>query len=201
MSAVLTAFALSFATVSAKVPSIVVIPTPFGKHPYEFASGFRKTFLSFFAAYGLMIIAVAVDNFNLGMFTLILNIFVICSFYLQEENVYYVWQYAMTPTQFLFYKTKTAFIYSLLANAPVILALVIFNPEHILAVIICFLVGLIYLLLSIVLKYDAFPERLDITEAIVMILCLLFPPLLIAMIPYKWNRAEEQLKRILNNKR
>jgi hypothetical protein len=197
MPAVLTVFALSFATVSAKIPSVAVIPTPFGKHPYEFASGFRKTFPVFFAGCGLTVIAIVVDNFNLGMFTLILNLFVICSFYLQEENVYYVWQYAMTPSRFLFYKTKTACIYSLLANLPVILALVIFRPEHILAVIICFLAGLMYLMLSIMLKYDAFPEKLNISSSVVMIICLLFPPLLIAMIPYKTDQAAKQLKRIL----
>jgi hypothetical protein len=119
--AVLTAIALLLAPVSAKIPSAVAIPTPFGKHPYEFASGFRKTLLLFLLGCGLMIIAIAVDNFNLGMFTLILNMSVICSFYLQEENGYYVWQYTMTPAGFLLYKTKTAFVYSLTANSPAIL--------------------------------------------------------------------------------
>jgi hypothetical protein len=90
---ILTVFALLLAPLSAKIPSIVVIPTPFGKHPYEFASGFRKTLLFFLAGCGLTVIAIAVDNFNLGVLTIILNMFVICSFYLQKEDVYYVWQY------------------------------------------------------------------------------------------------------------
>jgi hypothetical protein len=197
MSIVLTMFALTFATVSAKIPSVIVIPTPFGKHPYEFASGFRKTFLLFPVSYGIMLIAIIVDNFNLGMFTLIFNMFIICGFYLQEENEYYVWQYAMTPVQFLFYKTKIAFIYSLLANSPVILALSIFGPKNIPAVLICFLIGIMYLVLSIMTKYAIFPEKSNGSESIVIAVCLLFPPLLIVMIPYMSNRAIKQLKYIL----
>jgi hypothetical protein len=194
---VLTVFALLFASVNTKIPSIIVIPTPFGKYPYEFASGFRKTFLLFFAAYGLTVIAVIVDNFNLGMFTLALNMFVICNFYLQEENVYYVWQYAMTSTQFLFYKTKIAFIYSFLANSPAILILSIFYPENIPVIFVCLIIGLMYLTLSIMIKYDAFPDKLSIPKSFVMIVCLLFPPLLVVMIPYMSNRAARQLTQVL----
>jgi hypothetical protein len=153
--------------------------------------------LFFLAGCVLTVIAVIVDNFNLGMFTLILNMFVICSFYLQDENVYYVWEHAMTPAQFLFCKTKTAFIYSLLANSPVILTLSIFYPEHIPAVLICFVLGLMYLMLSIMLRYDMFPEKSNASAPVVMIVCLLFPPLLAAMIPYKSGQAMKQLKQIL----
>jgi hypothetical protein len=131
------------------------------------------------------------------MFTLILNMAVICSFYLQEENAYYVWQYAMTPAQFLFYKTRTAFIYSLLTNSPVMLALCIFSPSNILAVIICFLLGFTYLTLLIMIKYNAFPEKPGVPESIVIAVCLIFPPLLAVMIPYMSNRAAKQLNQIL----
>jgi hypothetical protein len=197
MPVILTAFALLLAPLSAKIPSIVVIPTPFGKHPYEFASGFRKTFLLFLAVCGLTVIAVTVDNFNLGVFALILNMSVICSFYLQKEDLYYIWQYAMTPSQFLFYKTKVAFIYSLLANSPVILVLSIFYPEYIPVAVICFLLGLMYLTLSVMIKYDTFMETSNISGSIEIAVCLLFPPLLLAMIPYKANQAAKQLKQIL----
>jgi hypothetical protein len=197
MPAVLTALALLLAPVSAKVPSTVAVPTPFGKHPYEFASGFRKTFLLFPLSYGLTAIAIAVDNFNLGMFTLILNMAVICSFYLTEENVYYVWQYAASPTRFLLYKTKVALVYSLTANSPAILALCIFNPENIHLVFICFLLGFMYLILSIMIKYDTFMEKSNISGSVVMGLCVMFPPALTAMIPYMSNKAVKQLNRIL----
>ncbi|MDR1338486.1 MAG: hypothetical protein LBK58_00245 [Prevotellaceae bacterium] len=197
MSLVLPAFALSLAAVSAKIPSIAVIPTPFGKHPYEFASGFRKTFLLFPLSCGLTLIAILVDNFNLGMFTLMLNMGIICSFYLQEENEYCIWQHAMSPARFLFYKTKAAFVYSLMANSPAMLALSIFSPENIPAVLICFLLGFMYLTLSIMIKYDMFPEKSGISGSTVMALCLIFPPLLIAMIPYMSNRAVKELSRVL----
>jgi hypothetical protein len=97
----------------------------------------------------------------------------------------------MTPAQFLFYKIKVAFIYSLLANSPVMLALGIFYPEHIPVMIICFLLGMMYLTLSITIKYDTLAEQ------IVLIVCLIFPPLLAVMVPYMSNRATKQLKRIL----
>ncbi|MBK7030860.1 MAG: hypothetical protein IPH45_17355 [Bacteroidales bacterium] len=45
------------------------IPTPFSKHPFEFAVGFRKTFLAWLFAYFLTIMAISVGNFNLGVFS------------------------------------------------------------------------------------------------------------------------------------
>ena len=198
MSIILTVLAMLLATVRIKTPSIVAIPTPFWKHPYEFASGFRKTFPLFLLSYGLMPIAFVVNNFNLGIATLVLNTIVICSFYLYKDNIHYVWQFAMNPAQFLFYKTKVAIVYSLWTNAPAILALCIFKHELTPVVLVCVLLGLMYLTLSIMIKYDAFPEEPNISGAVVMIVCLMFPPLLTVMIPYMSNQAAKQLKHILN---
>ena len=47
------------------------IPTPFGKKPFEFVTGFRKTFFIFPIAYLLTYAAIAVNNFNLGVFSLL----------------------------------------------------------------------------------------------------------------------------------
>jgi hypothetical protein len=40
-------------------------------------------------------------------------------------------------------------------------------------------------------------EESNISDSVVMIVCILFPPLLAAMIPYKLNQATKQLKYIL----
>src|SRR5690606_5910601 len=50
----------------------VTIWTPFSKRPFEFISGFRNTFYLFFAAYALTFISFFVNNFNLGVFAMLL---------------------------------------------------------------------------------------------------------------------------------
>ena len=44
----------------------LTIPTPFSKKPFEFSTGFRRSFFMFPIAYILTFIAIRVDNFNLA---------------------------------------------------------------------------------------------------------------------------------------
>jgi hypothetical protein len=41
---------------------------PFYKYPFEFTVGFRTNYFMFFITYFLAIMAIHVDNFNLGIF-------------------------------------------------------------------------------------------------------------------------------------
>jgi hypothetical protein len=63
---------------------------PLYKYPFEFTVGFRTNYFMFFITYFLAIMAIHVDNFNLGIFSLIL-VFLSCSAILQiQKNEFYV---------------------------------------------------------------------------------------------------------------
>ncbi|MCL1932825.1 MAG: hypothetical protein FWF53_03285 [Candidatus Azobacteroides sp.] len=174
-----------------------VIPTPFAKNPFEFTVGFRNTFYLFVLAYGLTVIAIVVNNFNLVAFALLLTLLVPCGFYLKPENPYYVWQFSLSPAQFLYYKMKTALVYSFRLSLPIILTLSLFYPGNAWIPILCFLLGYIFLILFIVIKYASFPDEPGILEGIAILLCFFIPPLLLIIIPYYFNQSVKQLQTLL----
>jgi len=197
LASLLLALMIFSATVNTRPRFSWVIPTPFAKNPFEFTVGFRNTFYLFALAYGLTVIAVAVDNFNLGAFALILTLFVPCSFYLKPENPYFVWLFNLSPARFLYCKMTTAWLYSLMLSFPVILVLSLFYVENAGILLLCFLWGLTFLTLFILVKYSSFPDEAGVLEGIILLLCLFLPPLLVMMIPYYFNQSVKRLQTLL----
>jgi len=175
----------------------VIIPTPFHKKPFEFTVGFRNTFFMFFIAYGLTIIAVTVNNFNLGIFSLILIFIAIFSYYLKPENEYFVWSHSLTPAEFLIEKIRAAFLFSFYLCIPILTLLSIFCFENIGILFLFTLLGYLYLTAVILAKYSAYPDEINLAQAIMMIICLVFPPMLIAVIPFFANQSANKLKEFL----
>jgi hypothetical protein len=196
-SLILLFFSLLTGATTTKTSFSWVIPTPFAKNPFEFTVGFRNTFYLFMIAYCLTGIAIVVGNFNLGAFALILVLLVTWSYYVKPENKYYVWLFSLSPKSFLFYKIKIAFYYSFLLCLPVLLSLSIFYWEHTGILLLCFGLGYTFLVLLILAKYAAFPEEMNVKEVILVVLCLSFPPLLIAVIPYFLPQSVKSLHKIL----
>ena len=100
-SGILVVISLLLGLSSFKTSLNFTIPTPFYKNPFEFTVGFRNTFFIFPIAYILTFIAISVDNFNLGIFSLLLIFIVVISFYPKPENEYFVWSYALTAKNLL----------------------------------------------------------------------------------------------------
>ena len=173
------------------------IPTPFFKKPFEFTVGFRNTFFLFFIAYGLAIIAVMVDNFNLGIFSLLLIFLTVLVYYLNPENEYFVWSYSLTPARFLIEKIKTAFLFSFYLYSPVLIMLSIFYFENLNVLFFFALLGHLYLTTIILAKYSAYPNEMDLVQAIIMTICLAFPPMLIVAIPLFASKSVNKLKAFL----
>jgi hypothetical protein len=148
-------------------------------------------------AYCLTAIAILVDNFNLGAFALILVLLVTWSYHIKPENIYYVWQFNLSSRAFLFYKIKIAFCYSFLLCLPVLLSLSIAYWENTGFLLLCFGLAYAVSVLLILVKYAVFPEEMGIVEAILVMLCLCFPPLLIAIIPYFLVKSVKSLNNIL----
>ena len=174
-----------------------VIPTPFYKKPFEFTVGFRNSFYLVAAAYALTIIAVAVDNFNLGIFAILLVFAITLTYYTKPENEYYVWAYSLSAKKFLLEKIKTATLFSAALVFPIAVILGIFFPQSIVLLLVFYLAALAFLIYMIVSKYATYPAELNITQAIILVVCIGFPPLLIFMIPYFFRKSENRLTSLL----
>jgi len=175
------------------------IPTPFSKKPFEFTVGFRKTFYVFPIAYFLTYISVSVGNFNLGIFSMLLIGITCFSYYSKIENDYFVWNYNLSPKEFLFEKTKTCLINFSLLNLPITLTLgsVFFNQIDILIVFI--LLCYVYLSTMIFAKYSSFPNEMNMSQGILIGLSLMFPPILLILIPLFYSQSIKKLNIILND--
>lgn len=171
--------------------------TPFSQRPFEFITGFRNTFYLFFVAYALTVIAVSVNNFNLGVFAMLLVFATTLSYYTKPENEYYVWTYNVNSREFLFSKIKTAILFSTSLALPIAIVIATFYPQNIGILSLFFLVGWAFLISVIVSKYSAYPDEMNITQGILLALCIWFPPMLVVLIPYLFKKSENQLSSLL----
>jgi len=175
----------------------ITIPTPFFKKPYEFTVGFRNTFVFLIFAYAFTVIAIIVDNFSLGIFSLLLIFVIVLTYYLKPENEYFVWSYSLTPTKFLIGKIKTAFFFSSYLSVPIFFALSLFFFENINALFLFLLLGYLYIAMIIFIKYSAFPNSINIGHAILLTMSLAIPPLLVIIIPFYANQSVKKLQDFL----
>ena len=185
----------SFLSTNNKVTS--TIPTPFYRKPFEFIVGFRKSLIGFLFAYFLTATSLIYQNFNLGIFSLVL-IFILClSFYSEPENEFYVWIHKLNVNGFLFDKIITAIIFSTIISLPITLSLLIFFQTNILAVLGLQALGYCYLLTVILAKYSAYPKKINLPQGILLGLSLTMPPLLLALAPFFYIQSKNRLKEIL----
>ena len=177
----------------------VTIPTPFSKKPFEFIVGFRKTFYVFPIAYFLTYISVSVGNFNFGVFSMLLIGIICFSYYSKIENEYFVWNYNLSPKEFLLEKTKTCLIYFSLLSLPIIITLgfVFFNQIDILIVFI--FLSYAYLTTIIFAKYSSFPNEMNMSQGILIALSFIVPPILLIFIPLFYSQSIKKLNTILND--
>ena len=175
------------------------LPTPFSRRPFEFATGFRKTFFIFPLAYILTIIAIHVDNLNLGIFALLAVFLTVLSYHNKPEQEYLVWVFADSPQSFLKKKillaTKNAFLLTL----PVTIGLLIFYPTDYARILIFLLIGILYLWTMILAKYAAFPSEINLTEGIILALGITLPPLILLIIPYFYIKSIKNLSLLLHD--
>lgn len=175
----------------------ITIPTPFSKRPFEFLVGFRTTFYLFIPIYILTLIAVKVDNFNLGIFSLLLIFAVNMGYYTKPEDEYYVWSYNRTPKQFLLQKIKTALIFSSLLSLPIVLTLGIVYYTEIVYTAFFLVMGYSFLVCTILAKYSVYPIEMNLVEGILIAFSLAFPPLLLIIVPYFYTKSIKSLNNLL----
>ncbi len=173
------------------------IPTPFRKFPFEFIIGFRKTWLLIFLLYILSAIAVVFKNQNLALFCMFC--ICVCStfFYQMPEPFLIFWNQNRKPLHFLWYKILRGIIQLSILLLPIILMQFIVFREEIYKAVIVWALGLLLIPFIISLKYAAFPRKINSSEGIIIALCLTFYPLVLAIIPYYYFKAINNLKNLL----
>ncbi|MFK7904984.1 MAG: hypothetical protein AB8B69_07665 [Chitinophagales bacterium] len=175
----------------------VVMPTPFYKYPFEFTMGFRQYYWLFAAAYLLTIISLVVGNFNIGAFCL-LFIFLSClGFYSKPEPLFYIWIHAATPAKFLKQKMGIAVLYSLVLSLPIFLSLLFFYPDNARIVLLFEALGIVYIFTVLLGKYAYYPSEVNVIPMILITLSIFLPPISLAVIPYFYFKAKQNLQYIL----
>lgn len=173
------------------------LPTPFSKKPFEFLVGFRKTFILVLFAYFLVFMAIKVGNFNLGAFSYVLIFGLSLSYYAEPEKAFFIWIFAASPKQFLLKKLATALKFSMLLSLPIIGLLIPFFIDKWWIILLIPFVGYIYLATFILLKYVAFPKEVNIPQVVLFVISIVFPPFLLIIIPYFYNKAIKSLHLVL----
>jgi hypothetical protein len=171
--------------------------TPFSKRPFEFTTGFRRAFPLFILAYVLVIVATIFNNFNLGIFALMLVFGSSLSFYLTTENEYFVWNYCLSPRAFLVQKIKTALLFSSAIAIPILALLSFYFGENIGVLFAFLLMGWLWIICAIVTKYSAYPNEINIPNGLLFALCLSLPPMLVILTPILFIKSEKRLKYLL----
>jgi hypothetical protein len=189
----LTLISILMALVSFKWNSSLVIPTPFYKWPFEFIVGFRNFYYIIPIAYFLVAMAVVYNNFNLGLFALILIYLIVISFYYKPEDPYYVWNYSLTSPRFLIMKIQTSILYSSFIVAPVLIALFLVFPAEYQMTVLLLLLGKAFLATSIFAKYASYPNETQLPYTVLLVLSAVFPLLLLVLIPFLYWKATQHL--------
>jgi len=166
-----------------------VLPTPFYKYPFEFIVGFRQTFWAFILLYVLAGIALSVGNFNFGIFALVIVFFACWPFYAEAEPVYYIWIHAAKPSAFIQQKMGLALLYSFFLSLPIASALLVGYSDRLFYILLAMLIGMAFLLLNLLGKYAFYPASMPIIQGFLLVFCILFPPLLVIMLPYLYGKA------------
>jgi len=173
------------------------IPTPFGRNPFEFIIGFRRTFWVNILAIVLMSIGIYVDNFPLALFALIVPFIQAQNFYMKMEPEYFVWIHNASPKAFLRRKLKLATGHAILLTSPMIVTMLIFFPMYTHWIVLVVFVGVMYVLLGAMAKYAFFPHELNVSQQLIIALGIVFPPLCFVLYPYFYSKSKEALKSLL----
>lgn len=191
----LSSLLLSFTRVRA--PQRQPIPTPFSRYPFEFAAGFRNSLLILLLAYALTAIGIAAANLNVSIFSIMLIYLITLTFYTKPEPDLYVWVYSMRPQRFLLLKIRRALLQSTALILLPAMAIGMTDKLQLIFVGITIITGAGFLAMMVLAKYAAYPEEINLPQAIVFAVCLSFPPMLLLVIPYFYYQSVQRLNRYL----
>ena len=173
------------------------IPTPFKKFPFEFTSGFRKSFWIVGVAYFIMFKAIQVNNYNLGLFGLLLPFLISMSYYQKPEPEYYVWIYTCRPFQFLKTKFATSVLCISILSFLGLLGIAFGFPDQLTTTLVVYLCGYVLLGSMVLAKYSSYPYQMNVPQGLLYALSILFPPLLVVTLWIFYAKSKKTLNMIL----
>ncbi|MBW7868827.1 MAG: ABC transporter permease [Brumimicrobium sp.] len=194
---IVLALALILALKNIKTTYHFTIPTPYFKNPFEFLTGFRRTFYLIPLAYILAIISISVNNFNLGVFSFLLAFIIYFSYYFKPEDEYYVWSFNLSTKSFLLSKIKIALLQASYFVLPLVLVISFFYLSEIWTILLFLVIGYAFLIFFILAKYSTYPDEIGIIQGIILVLCIFFPPILLVIIPVLFSQSQKRLNYLL----
>ena len=194
---ILLLFGILFSFINLNVRLPYSLPTPFGRRPFEFAKGYRGAVLFIIGCYLLVPIGISEDNFNLSLASIAGIGLVSGNYFIQPEPRFYIWIHTMGPLNFLMEKTKTILYYSLLTIAPIAIILSFYNPSRIGSIALMILAAIAFTEICMLAKYLAYPSEVNIIAGLAMAGSILFPPLMLVIIPIFYLKAYRRLDEYL----
>jgi len=192
MLLLLIGIALSFVTFRQVI--FRTIPTPFRKIPFEAIVGFRKTVLVFLIMLLIVIKAIDVGNFNLGLVLLAATYLVQMSYYLITENDYFVWIFSLDVKSFLKRKWASAQMVALVISIPFALLLGIFFIEKIAFILAAVAIGHLWVSAAVFAKYATFPKEMNVAQSFIFAGAIILFPFLAALIPFYIKKSHSKLE-------
>ena len=173
------------------------IPTPFSYHPYDFTIGIRNSYLLYIGLYFILFIAVRVDNFNLGIATLLATLVTSITFGSKLETESYIWNFSGSSYSFLKKKLILSIAHASLLSFSILGILMIIWPSQHLYIVGLQAIGYLYLITFILAKYTAYPRMMSLPQGLILVFCLWIPPLLLFVMPYLFLQSIRNLKYLL----
>lgn len=174
-----------------------VLPTPFGRIPFEFPTGYRKAILVPIIAYFLVGKGIQVGNFYLSLFGLALLLLTALYYYSTLEHPFFVWVFRGGGGVFLRGKIRDACVGAGLLTVVAVVLIIGFFPENFWWVLGVELIGCLLLIVSILAKYSDFPREMGVPQAFLLAIGCLFPPLLLPIALFFYRRAVARLNLLL----
>ena len=173
------------------------LPTPFRRYPFEFTAGLRRGWpilllIGFVAIQGLL-----VGNPELTLFTLGSISLLSMSFILPPEPPDYVWVYNIGAADFLWRKIGRAAVGNLMLSLPLLLAVGLRFTDYLHMALLLQLLGTCAIALATVMKYEAFPDDLDLPRSLLLTVGVVFFPLLPVFFMLYYPRAKRSLNALL----
>lgn len=174
------------------------IPTPFTKSPFEVIIFLRRSFVYvLLIAYALTGIACYYGNFNLGLVCMSLVLLIGCSAQDFREPPYFIWLYDADPTRFLKMKVIRATTQMTLLILPMAVLLIMVFPAQFLPVFLCLLVGLLFHVLFVLLKYAVYPRIFTVPDLILLMFGFALPVIFPFIIYRFYHKAKNNLSQWL----
>jgi len=173
-----------------------VIPTPFGKLPFEFPVGLRQYWLFFAITYGIIILGIVVQNANISLFGLIILMGLGLSLISLMEPFYFMWIHTHAAKEFLHYKVGILLKCLPILYLPGALALGIYDPSYLSLIVGVLFYGILCNVALLFGKYTAYPLPINIPQGLLLGFSIVIPPLLLILLPYFYRKAIQNLKTV-----